>query len=68
MGEPQQLKDAHLVQPNFAVCHPRVEHWTPFVTASAAEGGRPEIEIAYQHVVASSRNVEMKDFRISLLS
>ncbi len=40
ISDPDQIKQAHKLAPNFAVCHPRTEHWIPFVMASAAVGGK----------------------------
>jgi aromatic ring-opening dioxygenase catalytic subunit (LigB family) len=40
VADPEQLKVAHKTAPHFASCHPRTEHWIPFVVASAAVGGK----------------------------
>jgi len=40
VGDPEQLRAAQRVAPHFASCHPRTEHWIPFVVASSAVGGK----------------------------
>jgi len=43
------LRDAHKVAPHFRDCHPRTEHWVPFIVGAAAAEGASKSKLLCSH-------------------